>query len=75
MAGVKKIDRAKGKSPYVRYGKEPYKYQFRSCSHRRNDGRVNARYEQSENFAGDVCMVCNIILRNFAERRHERAAA
>jgi hypothetical protein len=61
----------KGKSPYVRYGKTPYQYRYKSCSHRRDSGKPNALYQQAAGWAGDVCAVCNIILKNFArDRQH-----
>jgi hypothetical protein len=59
----------KGKSPYVRYRKEPYKYQYRSCSHKQANGRPNAIWQQTAHFAGDICRVCNIILHNNASSR------
>ena len=55
---------SKGKSPYVRHGKVPYTYQFKRCSHRKDNGRPNAIYQQTPNWHGDVCAVCNTILRN-----------
>jgi len=59
----------KGQSPYVRYNKAPYQYQYKRCSHKRESGRPNAVYQQTVGWAGDVCAVCNIILKNFA-RNH-----
>ena len=56
------------KSPYMRYGKTPYQYTFKRCSHRRSDGRPNALYQQTAGWHGDVCAVCNIILKNLSRR-------
>jgi len=60
---------AKGKSPYRRYGKSPYQYQFKRCNHRKADGRPNAIYQQATHWHGDVCAACNIILKNFVRLR------
>ena len=58
-----------GKSPYVRYSKTPYQYQFKRCSHRRDNGRPNAIYQQVFGWHGDVCAVCGVILKNLARVR------
>lgn len=60
----------KGKSPYVRHGKTPYVYQFRRCSHHRDNGKLNAVWCQTPTWHGDVCAVCNIILKNTTPRSH-----
>ena len=60
----------KGKSPYMRYGKTPYVYQFKRCSHRRDNGRPNAILQQAPGWAGDVCAVCGTILKNLTLVRH-----
>ena len=61
--------KAKRKSPYVRYDKTPYQYQFKRCSHRKADGRPNAIYQQVTHWHGDVCAACNVILKNFVRLR------
>ena len=58
-----------GKSPYVRYHKAPYVYQFKRCNHRKADGRPAAVYQQTANWHGDVCSMCNTILKNFVRSR------
>jgi len=60
----------KGKSPYVRYQKTPYQYRYKHCSHRRDNGRPNAMYQQTFNWHGDVCAVCGIILKNLSSRNY-----
>jgi hypothetical protein len=56
-------------SPYVRYGKTPYQYQFKRCSHRRADGRPSATFQQAAGWYGDVCSICNIILKSLVRTR------
>jgi hypothetical protein len=61
------------KSPYTRYDKTPYQYQFKRCAHR------GARlYQQTPNWHGEVCAICNIILKNLDHGRsnsdHAKAA-
>jgi len=63
---MRTVQPERGKSPYRRYNKSPYQYQYKRCSHRRENGRPNAVYQQTLGWAGDVCSVCNIILKNFA---------
>ena len=55
-------------SPYVRYGKKSYAYKFKSCSHRTDGGRPNTVEQFVASWRGQVCAVCNVILRNYAER-------
>jgi hypothetical protein len=52
-----------GKSPYVRYGKQPYAYQFQRCSHSKTHteafGIGDAKHRQRVRV--EVCDVCNTI--------------
>lgn len=52
---------AKAKSPYARYGKAPYPYQFPRCSHASEHEVVEA----SPLFHGRVCGLCNTVRENF----------
>lgn len=66
-----KVDRSKGKSPYVRGNKAPYVYRFRTCSHRSQSGRLNSVRQQvvtpHGTWRGECCGTCNIILKCFEE--------
>lgn len=48
-----------GMSPYKKYGKRPYVYEFRSCGHKE-------KVRQSTNtWAGKICAACNVITEAF----------
>lgn len=52
----------KARSPYQRYGKVPYKYEYPNCTHRRQDGSPSAERQSNATWAGKICTRCNIIL-------------
>lgn len=55
MARKRNRTKKSGTSPYVRYGKQPYQYQFRNCAHK------TTTPQQAVGWAGRVCTVCNTI--------------
>lgn len=61
------VDRSRGKSPYVRYNKQPYQYAFYRCEHNRRTA------QQTATWAGRVCANCNIILTAFGRNGNDRS--
>lgn len=59
----------KSKSPYARYGKAPYQYRFRGCSHRGDSGALTTVFQTTPDWRGDVCTKCNIIVNRMERRR------
>lgn len=58
----------KGKSPYRKYDKAPYKYRFPNCSHRLESGASRGVRQNVVTpigpWSGVVCGGCGIILLN-----------
>lgn len=62
MSRAKRSDTRK--SPYQRYGKVPYKYEFRDCSHAnsvRQSITAKTRDGSTAQWTGKVCTRCNTI--------------
>jgi len=68
-------EKPKARSPYVKYGKSPYKFEYPNCKHSRSVYQAVAATNRHDGWRGEVCAVCNVILRNDSEQRRSRLAA
>lgn len=64
----------KSQSPYVKYGKTPFRYSSEGCKHSRHVFQPVAASKDAEGWSGYVCAACNIIISKDSRDRMSGAA-